>query len=201
MLSEVTSRYTIGWKNASYDAVSFWENPSYCNKTWVYGHNHLTESVISEEQNQTHSDISSTLKELSIKSLFLLVSLLIQCIMRWLKDNIRRKHQKNGVRLLHHDDTWSYTEFILQKSAKTKCQLLLTRLASVWFFLFPKMKIKLKSWRFNRKYSITRQSSGKGVYTLKGTTSKVMVLNKVQVQCDFQLLMNSRNFWIHLVIL
>lgn len=64
------------------------------------------------------------------------------------------------------------------------------------FYLFPKMKIKLKDEdltaggakhihekRNSRRHSITGRSAGRGIYAPNGTTLKFMVLNKVPEWC------------------
>jgi hypothetical protein len=107
--------------------------------------------------------------------------------------------------MLYHDDALSYTSVLTQQClAKNKMAVIpyplyFPGLAPCDFFLFPKMKLKLKGRCFDtieeiqvesqrvldtltkkdfRKHSKNGGDSGTGVYLREGTTSRVMAYDR-----------------------
>jgi histone-lysine N-methyltransferase SETMAR len=88
-------------------------------------------------------------------------------VLRRLRENIRRKHPvkwRNNSWALHHDNTPVHTSLlVLQFLTSTKTTVIshppyLPDLAPCDFFLFPKMKLKLKGRRFESIEKIQAES-------------------------------------------
>jgi len=125
-------------------------------------------------------------------------------VLRRLRENVRRRRPKiwrEQTWLLHHDKALSHTSVIIQQFLVKKEMLVIPHppyspdLAPCYFFLFPKMKFKLKGRQFGtieeirsesqrvldtlieKDFQKAFQNGGDGgtvVYMREGTTSRVM---------------------------
>jgi len=135
-------------------------------------------------------------------------------ILRRLRANVRRplpKLRREQTWLLHHDNAPSHTSVLTQQFlAKNKISVIphppySPDLAPCDFFLFPKMKLKLKGRRFGTTEEIQAYKNGRdggtGVYMREGTTSRVTVADRPYGEFYDFYSVSLENFEYHLVLL